>query len=167
MFVAAIGIALLAIAFLAHLIVWRLRLPRNHTQALLLIFLATPLAAACVMFFAIPEADPFSLWETLHLLLFHTAMSLVYIIGYSAIEQDSALLATYAKIESAGPDGIAEEDLAAILEHGASPRQRLELMAQTGLVERRDGHYALTQKGAHLARLFACAERIFGLPQGG
>lgn len=119
------------------------------------------------MSFVIPGADPFSLWEILHLLLFYTAMSLVYVIGYSAIEQDSALLATYAKIENAGAGGITEEDLAPFLEHGVSPRQRLELMIQTGLAERRGENYALTQKGACLARLFACAERIFGLPQGG
>ena len=167
MFIATYGTLLLAAAFFAHLLIWRIRLPRNHTQALLLIFLIVPVPILSAVFYANPGVWPASVWPILHLLLFYTAMSLVYVIGYSVIEQDSALLATYAKIESAGAGGMAEEELVPLLEQGTSPMQRLELMAQTGLIERRDDGYALTPKGRRLARLFALAERLFGLPRGG
>src|SRR6266542_1065286 len=90
-----LGVALFLIPLVFHLVLWRIRLPQRQTRALLLIFLGLwpcELVALQVLPSFI-EYAPVGCWEYLHLVVCHLALSLAYVVLYSALEEDSPSMA--------------------------------------------------------------------------
>jgi hypothetical protein len=88
------GLALLLLAFVVHVVTWRVHLPKRSMRALLCVFAKTPLVAVPIFMVIEPSAViDASLSDTLHVLLFYVPSSLVYVCLYSAIEAQSPSLA--------------------------------------------------------------------------
>jgi hypothetical protein len=153
------GICLLGAAFLVHLVVWRIRLPQNHTVALLRIFALTPMAAYLL-------AKPPVTWDILHAALFYGSCALVYVILYSSVEEESPTL-TILTYMNAAPKGCVKEELEGLFADKHVLEGRVAAMVHSGLLAHNESGYTLTKKGYSLATLFAYAARVFGLKQGG
>jgi hypothetical protein len=115
------GLGLIFIAFLIHLGIWKIHLPKRQTLALLRIFFGT-------YFFSIPIFEfmvrtkilgqpflPLNVIEYAHIFLFFTSFTLAYIITYSALEVDSPSLLIVKFIAEAEPAGLEQDVLSAKL----------------------------------------------------
>jgi hypothetical protein len=153
---AAFTIALFGFAFAVHWLIWRIRIPRRQTLALLLIFLGSLLLGLWVLAL-MPElhapvrSGPAAFLQVSQ---FHVAMALVYIVVYTALEEQSPTLSLVKFVAEARESGRSWAELVAHLEAIQTLQSRLEAMLRDGLLSEEDGVYRLTGKGRSWARVF-------------
>lgn len=161
--------ALFAVAFTLHWLWWRIRIPRRQTATLLGIFFGT-LVLGLVLADTIPTLRPWKptdIWQILHVVLFHTAFSLAYVIAYSALEERSPSMTLLVAVADAEPGGLVEDDLFRVLS-GMSPLEsRLTALVRDRMLEFDGTRYKLTAKGTAWAGVLGGWRRLVGLPKGG
>jgi hypothetical protein len=149
------GLVLLLLAFLVHVILWRLHKPQSPLKALVVIFLTVPalgLIAVHVGTGAIRSlglAGLPNLAGYLHVLLFTTSVGLAYIVAYTLLEWDSPTLTIVRKISRAGKSGLEEADIAKLAQGPSFVESRIQSLLRSGIVVDRDGRYILS-RGNHL-----------------
>ena len=165
--VLTIAIGLSATAFLAHWLLWRVRIPARQTAALLAIFSAT-LVIGLVSSAWWPPAWRFSnIWEVLHVAMFHVAAMLAYVVAYSAIEERSPSMTILSRVADAGSCGQSREELQAMLVNVSPVEIRLAAMVRDGMVRDDDGVIVLTAKGWAWANTFTMWRRMLRFRLGG
>lgn len=157
--------AMLLIAFIAHLIWWRISMPSRTTAALLVIFLATPLLLYVlgIQHFSFEDEK----FTHARLLLLYISTSLVYVILYSAIEQQSPTLSMVNFLKQHQDRGCDDESLIAFCNTNNDISKRLLLMQQSGWVKYTNQRWHLTPSGLRVAKLFHTGANLFGLKVGG
>ena len=161
-----LSLSLWGAAFLAHLVLWRIWLPRPATNVLLGLFFGT--LAVGLLVAAWPLGLISSPWQMLQVSLFHTAFSLAYIIVYTGIEETSPTLAVVRAVQLAGAQGCSREDLEKVVNDADFLEPRLETLQASGLIVEEAENCRLTNKGVKLARLMTCISTTFlNLPKGG
>ena len=156
-------------AFTAHLVLWRVRLPRLHTATLLVVFFGT-LAAALTLAANSPALagyGPSGPWQYLLVATFHGSLSLAYIAFYSAIEEDSPSCQIVLSIDGAGAAGRSRAQLAVLLDNDRLVLSKIRSMLRDGMVAEEGGALKLTAFGRSIARAYLLVERVFGLARGG
>jgi hypothetical protein len=164
------GLALFLFAFLAHLALWRVHLPRHHIAVLLRLYavilaaglLALPLLPARAALLGAPP--PRTLAELLHVGVLFVALALAWIVTYTALPVDSPSLTMLLEIAAAGPAGLPAEDLERLLTDEVLVRPRLADLVRERMVEVRGDRYALTAPGRRYATLFARYRLLMRLP---
>lgn len=160
-------------AFVIHLAIWKLRLPKLQTRMILLIFfgmlcvtiLTLPYLAAAAQELGISLS--LRLAGYLHIAGFVISLTLAYMITYSAVEVDSPSLVMALAISKAGPGGLSDAEFQAMMNNALLVEPRIRDMLRDGLI-RRDGEvYRLTRKGERMARLFAAHRLLLGAGKGG
>ncbi len=167
--VACTAVGLFFSSFFLHLIVWRIRIPRRQTAALLAIFL-TMLPVGLVVVHVLPYVNalaPAGLWENLHVALFQVAMSLAYIAGYSILEDRSPTLTIVQDVAEAGGKGRTIEELRYLAREAATVEHRLAVMHRDGMLVAEGDRYRLTPKGSFLAFLFSVWLAVLNIQKGG
>jgi hypothetical protein len=167
--VAGLAIALFGVAFALHWIVWHIRMPRRQTAALLAILLGVlPLGLAAVAFLpglrALGLAGP---WEYLHVAIFHVAMSLAYVVAYSALEGRSPSMSLLVHVADSGSQGCSREELEAMLKSAQPVESRLQAMVRDHMLNEADGAYSLTPKGRVWGQVFSMWLRLLKMDKGG
>lgn len=167
------GLSFFIIAFILHLLVWRIRLPKRQVKTLLLMFFIT-LAAACLAlgnaapsFEIFGASPPDNLWEYLHICLLFVSLTLAYMITYSALEADSPSLVMVMAISNAGPEGLDKKRFGEMMsdETLVIPRVKDLLLDQMAYMD--GDRYRLTPKGALMARMFILWRRLIKAPEEG
>ncbi|MBF0481348.1 MAG: hypothetical protein HQK81_08545 [Desulfovibrionaceae bacterium] len=167
------GSVLTCVAFLIHLAIWRVRLPRRQTRCLVRIFMGVAAAGLTLrqpLSRLVPALAPWlpaTLPQALHVLLFVAAMMSAYVISYSALEADSPTLVMVRHILAAGPGGIAPEVFFREMNDEVLVQPRLDDLLRDGLAELVDGRYRPTAKGRAMARLFTLFRAVLGAGKGG
>jgi hypothetical protein len=163
------GVVLLTLAFVVHVITWRIHRPRRPIRVLLCIFAATPLVAVPIYFAfgSLPAVNGASLADSARILLFYVSFSLVYVILYSAIEVQSPSLAIVSYVASCGSAGCSETDIANHIIDDEGVSARIDSMKAAKMIVIGDGRCALTLSGRLWVELFEFAGNIFRLPLGG
>jgi hypothetical protein len=162
------GLALLLLAFVVHVVIWRVRPPKRSIRALLGIFATTPLVAVPIFMAIEPSAViDASLSDALRVLLFYVPSSLVYVCLYSAIEAQSPSLAIVSYVAGCGSAGCSEADIANHIIDGEGVSARIDSMKAARMIVVGDGRCALTPGGRLWAELFEFAGNVFRLPLGG
>jgi hypothetical protein len=163
------GLSLFLVTFLAHCLVWRVRVPRRAIRVLLVFFLAAPSAAALLVH-ALPALAPLapaSVWEWLHVAGAHIALSLAYIVTYSGLEEDSPSLTILVYLAEAAGAGRSHEELYGRIGDEFVIGSRLQALLAGGLVVSENGTYRLTARGMGWARLFGAFRWLYHLRPGG
>lgn len=165
--VLSIALACFAAGFLIHWLVWRVRIPTRQTAWLLAIFSGT-LAAALATAPWWPLAWRFAnAWEVLHVVIFHVAAMLAYVVAYSAIEERSPSMTILSRVADAGSRGQSREELQALLV-GVSPVEiRVAAMLRDGMIREEAGRLMLTAKGRTWAGTFTTWRRLLRFELGG
>lgn len=156
--------AWLALTFVLHVAVWRLRRPRRQTAAVLAFFLASMpigLAVAWIGGFARDPADLVLIAQ------FLVAAALAYTCINSAIQEDSPALMVVTFVALAGPGGCTADDVRAALGSDLTLAPRLRDFETAGMIEHRDGRYRLTARGYRFRHGFELIRRMLRLPRGG
>ena len=159
--------------FLVHLILWRVRLPRRQVKTILIILfggLAASLTALVLSpadFSLLGVARPLGAAELLHAAIFVTALTLAYMITYTAVEADSPSLVMVLKIESAGANGVRKEEFDQFLSDERLIMPRVDDLLTDKMAELVDGRYRLTPKGELMAEIFTRSRAVLRLGTGG
>jgi hypothetical protein len=166
--IALLAAGVFAAAFLVHWLWWRVRIPGRQTAVLLGIFFTT-LGAWGLAAGLLPESllAPRSIWELLHVAMFHVALSLAYVVAYSAIEHRSPSMTVLTFVADAGAAGRPVAEVRAILEAASPVETRLAAMLREGMVQEADGAYRLAVKGRAWAVVLSNWRRFLRLPRGG
>jgi len=167
--IAGLAFALFLAAFLLHWIIWRLRIPRRQSAALLLILLGTlPLGLAAVGIVpAWQDFGPCGFWEYFQVVIFHLALSLAYVVAYSAIEGRSPSMALLVYVADARGQGRTREQLASVLRGENPVAARLQAMLRDRMVVQSGSHFVLTAKGWAWARSLGAFRGFLGMEKGG
>jgi hypothetical protein len=167
--VATFGVVLFLGAFAIHWGLWRFRVPRRQTLALLLIFLGS-LPAGLIVASVLPccqEWRPVHHWETIQVAVFHIALALAFIVTYSLLEEHSPSLTLVKYVAEAGRRGRSRTELFALLEGAQSLPRRIHALLRDGLMIEVGGVYQLTPKGRGWARVFRSWQRLSHMEKGG
>jgi hypothetical protein len=161
------GLSLLFIAFILHLLIWKIYLPHKQTKALLLIFFATfGLGLGFIIYN--PGVITFdSPWQYLHVAIFFISFTLSYVITYSAIEADSPSLVIVNLIHAAGENGLPEDDLKNYLTDDILVHPRIRDLYRDQLVFDENGKIFLTPKGKRFVRIFIFYRWLLNAKKGG
>lgn len=167
MLLLAIAGMLLFLAFMLHVLWWRIKFPVHTTNTLLLVFFATPLFIYVVYIYLFPTLVLFTISDIVRLILFYGSCALVYIILYSAIQQQSPTLAMVLYLYSKGKTGCDEDSLILYLSATNEIQKRFSLMEQGKWIFSLDETWYLTKKGLRAANFFEYSALVFGLKVGG
>jgi len=168
--VAVIAVTLSSFAFLVHLIVWRIRVPRRQTAALLAIFSLVLILGLILVSLPSVRSSGWALdwpWEVIHVTIFHVAVMLGYVVAYSAIEEKSPSMSIVSWVAEAGDDGRTMEEVERRLMARSPIDSRLQAMLRDRMVERRQHEYVITDKGRWWAFVFAAWGRLMNAARGG
>lgn len=168
MHLALFSAALFLFAFAVHWLIWRIRIPRRQTPALLLVFVGT-LPVGLIAIIVVPALHaPVTSGPALVLVsLFHISAAFVYIILYSALEEQSPTLSLVKFVADARQAGRTRAELHAHLEAIQTLQSRLEAMLRDGLICETEGVYRLTSKGQSWARVFRWWRGVLNIGVGG
>lgn len=160
-----LALGLFGLAWLVHLVWWRIRLPRHHTKALVLLFAAVPVAVVAILTATnriglLPAAG----WVSVG--LFHAGSSLCYFITYAGVEETSPSLVIIRAVEQAGSSGASRRDLQPCITNELFIAPRLDSLQRDGFVTLERGLYRLTDRGRSAARVAQRFSRVFNLGSG-
>lgn len=167
MHVLAIAIASATVGFLSHWLIWRFRIPVRQTACLLVIFSASLVVTLASSPWWPPAWRFISLWQVLHVAIFHVAAMLAYIVAYSAIEERSPSMTIVSRVADSGSRGQSREELQALLVDVSPVEIRLAAMLRDGMIRDEDGQIVLTAKGRAWAGTFIALRRILRFDLGG
>lgn len=167
------GLSLFLLAFLIHLAVWKIRLPKRQVKTLLQLFFLTLLAGVFALWSASPGfeiagiAPLEDIWEYLHISLFFLSLTLAYMITYTALEADSPSLVMIMTISNAEPEGLSKERFEELMNDETLVMPRIRDVLLDRMVYMDGNRYCLTPKGALMARLFLFYRKLIKAPEGG
>jgi len=157
------GAELFALALVAHVIVWKFRLPKHHTPALLGIFFM-----ALLLCFPFALIQGLSLTEILHSSLLYISLSLFYVITYSAIEGDSPTLSLMRFVAEKPLQGRTLREIESFFAERPFIRSRISALLHSSLVREENGRYLIQGSPSLPFRLILGFRRIYGeIPKGG
>ncbi len=159
-------------AFLLHVFVWKIRLPKRQTKALLQIFGGTLLIGLCILWSAkfilqVGISIPGAVSEYLHIALFVISLTLAYMITYSALEADSPSLVMIMSIAQAGADGLEKTRFEQLMTDDILVIPRIHDLLRDKMVYVEGKKYKLTAKGALFARIFIVYRQLLNIHQKG
>ena len=165
--------ALFVLAFFIHLVLWKVRLPKRQTKAILQIFFATLFVGIFILWnlpndpivWKIPP--PVHLREYIHISLFFISLTLAYVISYSALEADSPSLVIVAYIANAGSNGLDKKCFDELMNDNILIKPRIRDLLLNNMVERDGEKYVLTAKGILFVRIFIIYRKIMNVPHKG
>jgi hypothetical protein len=161
-----IGEVVLVLAtLLVHVVVWRLRLPQQPIQTLVLLF-AGASTVPWVAYYAWPPGV-FSNIAAVQVTAGTFLIGLCYAVLYSAIEADSPSLMMIGFIETAAGAGRTPEELGGLIQEEAVLLPRLGELAAAGFVEEIAGQLRPTGRGRLFGAIFHTAAAVLNIPKGG
>jgi hypothetical protein len=167
------GLTSFFLSFMIHLIIWRKHVPLKQTKALLFIYFGTLVIILSGLWSNLLLSSRFASFAATNVLeyfqIFILTSSLIfsYIITYSAIEADSPSLLIVREVADAGPDGLNEEKLKAILNNDFLIAPRLRDLITDKMVYAQGDKYRLTFKGFLIAKIFVLSRELLNAPKGG
>jgi len=157
------GSLLFFVAFLIHILIWKFRLPKNHTNILLITFILTLVAGVVLLY----NFKKFSIFEYLQLTFLFISLTLAYITTYSAIEVDSPSLRIVLKIAQCGFEGLDKEVLEMALTDDILVKPRIQDLYKDKMIRLEKDRYKLTAKGIFITRIFVFYRKLLNTGKGG
>lgn len=167
------GILLFLACQVIHIVIWRIKKPSGYmTWFPILFIIFVPLAAlvayGLVHFFNIwgdEVATPWLEWSAI--MLFQSVLSLVYIIGYTAVAAFSPSMEIIKALNRA-PAGLPRNQLATpFFEETALSDDRINNLIKAELIREEKGALYLARRGRSMTHLVLLYRHLIGLPDGG
>lgn len=150
------------LAFTIHLIVWKIKIPRKQTTAILKIFYGILIVGLVSLWF-----NYGNIFLILHIFIIYSALLAAYIITYTAIEVDSPSLVMILTISNAGDKGLKKDKLFTSLTDELLVIPRLRDLLRDNLAYLEYNKYKLTSNGQTFIKIFIFYRRLLKLPKGG
>lgn len=163
------GLVFFVVAVIAHLVVWRIRLPMAQTSALLKIFALFLVAGLVGMTWPPPWLETFTGdlgampgADTLAFVMLFIPLGLSYIVTYSAIEADSPSLTVIRLLTEAGAEGLDANGLEAGFRRLSFMESRIAHLVADNLATFDGKVYRATPKALLLVRVLDIYRRLIG-----
>ncbi len=157
-----LSLEIFSLAFVIHLVIWKVRMPKRHIKAILEIFFS-------VFFISFIFLSRLSLqgYEYIHIGLLYICVTLFYCAIYSGIESDSPSMSMLLAISKAGNKGVKKEDFLNNWPDDLLIRSRINdlILAKMAYVD--NGKYHITKKGINFVWILMLYRRFLKLPEGG
>jgi len=150
------GMVIFISAFLLQLVIWRIKLPKRQTIAILLIYMLTLILG---LLFGI--AKGLVIVELFHISIFVISLTFAYILIYPAIEVDSPSLVMIMAIADCGKAGLQIERFYQLLSDDLLVIPRLNDLYRDKLAYLDNDKYRLTKKGILFALIFINFRKLF------
>lgn len=147
---------LLSITWLLHVALWRVRLPQNHTRALLVIF-AIVFGVWLLIF-----APSLSLISVLQVMTLSIPLFLCYVITYSAIEGDSPTLSLMKGLADQKHTGLQREAVFRFFLSRPFVQSRLDSLVRSGLIKVDGKRLVIAGKPSIAFRFVLGFRKLFG-----
>lgn len=163
------GILLFFAAFLLHLIIWKIHIPRKNPSLVLLIIFFAVFVLSVIVSQRAPVIPfmPKDIFNQTLIFVFFISMTLAYIVSYSAIEINSPSLEIVLTITKAGPGGLDRERIERMFTEDKLIKRRINELVKIGLVYKNKDIYRLSAKGMLTADIFVWYRRILNTSKGG
>ena len=166
------GVALLVMSFLLQIIIWRAKLPKRQSLAIIYIYLFSFVSILIINYFADSlgisnDLTINGLPDYLHFTLFFIISLAFYVIDYPGIEVDSPSFVIIAMISSKGDEGLTIEELTNILNDDVLVKPRLEDCLNDNMAYISNNKYKLTKKGHLMAKIFNIWRKLFNMQDTG
>ena len=156
----SLGMYLVAIA--VHVVWWKVRLPRHHTGALIVVFALTPVVAAAGWLVVL--SPPALAWGDLPgMVLLYLSASGCYLITYAGVEETSPSLVIIRALERSMGRGCTREELETLITEDRFVRPRLEALKRDGFIENAGSGYRLSRRGVCIAVIIASLAQLFNI----
>lgn len=162
----SLGLFLTAFGF--HCVVWKIRLPKNHSGALVVIFSGILAAGIGVLKFFEGGMGEMGLpvlagpGDYFQVVAAYVSVTLAYVVTYSGIEVDSPSLVMVLEIHRAGAQGLGEMHFHQTMDNSTLVLPRVNDLIKGRLAVLEQGNYQLTFKGRMIAGLFSLYRKILG-----
>ena len=167
------GSFLFGLSFILHFVIWRIHVPKRQAKVLFLLFLGV-LCCGCFIYWKYDTKlsifgfhPPTTLAQYLQMGIYFIALTLAYMITYSAVEVDSPSLIIIMKISEAGKLGLTKESLEGEMDDSVLIKPRLKDLLIDRMAEVHEGRYRLRKKGILMARLFTFYRNMMRAGKGG
>ena len=166
------GALLFLVAFIVHVVLWRVRRPVNTTVTIILVFVVSVSTVwLALAIFDISQGltgflpqEPVDKFLSLLLAL---ALSVSYIMTYPALENDSPTLKLVYLIAGKRQTGATEEELSRSFSNKNAVEPSITEMISEGLVRMEGQSILLTERGHRLATIYRKWRVILGAEMGG
>ena len=165
--------AALAFVFLivVQLVVWRWRRPGHYTALSVLSFLVFIASVATFEVLRLTTGAvgflPQSAWDYWNFLMLYVALTLAYMITYSAVQADSPSMSILLLIEQTGGRGATVAGLTGALNDQVLVVPRLDDLVVGRLVIFEGRRYNVTPNGSFLARIYIFYRALLKMEKGG
>jgi hypothetical protein len=163
----ALGLFLSALG--AHVLLWRVRIPRRQTRALVLVFtLLPPLAWGAVSVLGATHASWYPpLADMPGIGLFYVAAACCYLITYAGVEEASPSLLIIRALEAAAEKGCTRAELAALVTEERFVEPRIRALKDQNIIAGTPTGNRLTPHGLRVARVAGLLANCFRINEGG
>jgi hypothetical protein len=164
---------LFGLAFISHVILWRIHLPKRQAKVVLFIFSGFLCCGSLLFLKYGAELSVFGLHPPSDLVgflpfwLYYISLTLAYMITYSAVEVDSPSLIVITRIAEAGRPGLTQEGLDHLMDDEILVEPRLKDLLTDKMAVIHEGKYRLSKKGMMIAQLFRLYRTVLRANKGG
>jgi predicted permease len=152
--------ALFVIAFVVHLIWWRLKVPRRQSLTLLALFLTIATGGFAMIYVTDLFAGELPVPRLLLAILLLGSFCIVYLILFSALEADSPTLTLIRLIADAGLPGIHGDELMRAMERHSYVQIRIDQMIADGMAVETPTGLRLASQGLWLSSIVLLYRRM-------
>lgn len=164
-----IGVTLFILAFMVHLVIWKIKVPERQKTALLVTFVAVLVSGLIglklgnyfypAQFFWTPN----NLIEYLHIGLFLLSLLFFYVSLYTVVEADSPSLKTIVRVYETREAGVTLDKLIEYFNGERFLRSRLHHLIKDGMLSYDGQHYTLTATGTNFLGVCIYWRKILGM----
>jgi hypothetical protein len=147
---------LLSITWVLHIALWRVRLPKNQTRALLVIF-AVVFGVWLLMF-----APSLRLISVLRVMTLSIPLFLCYVITYSAIEGDSPTLSLMKMLADEKQTGVPKDAVFRFFLSRPFIQSRLDTLVRSGLIKVDGKRLVIAEKPSIAFKFVLGFRKLFG-----
>lgn len=167
------GSLIFALAFVLHVVWWKIHLPARQTKVLLILFFGSVFVGSFILHRYALKISIFGLHppsdasEYVQLVIYFASLTVAYMITYSAIEADSPSLLIVMRISDAGCSGLSRQVLTGDMDDSVLVEPRIKDLLIDKMAVMRGEKYLLTTKGLLMARLFTFYRDLMRADKGG
>lgn len=166
------GFTLFIIAFTLHILIWRVKRPKNTAKALIILFNSILLFGIIVLLwlaYSYPDLSilPRDFISYLYIIILFLSLFVSYILSYPAIEADSPSLVITTRIAQAGKAGLSYEKIRELLKDDLLVEPRLKDLISAGFVDLNNSVYKINTKGVFFIQPFIIYRNFLELGKGG
>lgn len=174
-FIILFGFLVFMFSLCIHVLIWRLRPPKDHPIMLMIVFFLIPiiifLSIICFLKFGffknIIHIPSPSIIDLVSISLLQFSLSSAYILTYPAVQARCPSLGIILYVKASMPNGLSHEELMTYFEGWSLSLARIQDLIDANLVIETNGSLELTRRGILLIRFFILLRRLLGLPIGG